>query len=84
MSFQQNLKLAMAVELGVTVDQIKDVRVVWDNGDRYDPTYPGDNEAPTFKVEVTVATPDGGTYFKELSPEFTFTALLRAVLEVGR
>lgn len=83
MSFQDDLKLAMALELGVAVDDITGVAVRWDNGDRYDPTYPGENAAPTFEVDVTVRSVHGKYDRRTLSAEFTLTALLRAVLGVG-
>lgn len=82
MSFQTSLKLAVALKLGVTVNDILDVDVRWDDGDRYDPTYPSDNVAPTFEVRVKVLD-YGKEVWKSLEPEFTFTALLRAVLLVS-
>lgn len=82
MSFQTSLKLAVALKLGVTVDDILDVDVRWDDGDRYAPTYPSDNVAPTFDVLVKVLE-CGKEVWKSLGPEFTFTTLLRAALLVG-
>lgn len=61
----------------ITAEDIEDISVDWDDGDRYDPTYPGDNEAPTFTVSVKLR---GELIPRTLPTACTFTALLRAVL----
>ena len=79
MSFGESLKAAMARHLEVSPGDIVDVGVRWDSGDRYDPTYPSENEAPIF--EVTVSLRNGDT--RNVSTEWMFTELLRAVLREG-
>lgn len=84
--FTKALRAAMAEELCIDPADIVDVRVEWDDGDRYDPTY-GDlgNVTPTFKVVVTtkavgLARDRADT---EVSIDFVFTALLRLCLGVS-
>lgn len=95
MSYQDALRVAIANELcnrqsygevAVHPDDIIDIKVRWDDGDRYDPTY-GDspNAAPTFEVGVTLkACPGRPTReWRTVSVETVFSTLLRAVLETG-
>lgn len=77
------LRAAMATELEVEPEDILDVRVEWDDGDRYDPTY-GDspNSPPKFRVIVLTKNPAATLLEtrREISVDFTFTALLRLCL----
>lgn len=67
----------------ITPEDIVDVSVYWDDGDRYDPTYgESPNAAPTFEVTVTLSDARGGQRVK-VDTAWTFTALLRAVLAIG-
>lgn len=79
MSFDNALRAVVADKLGVHPSALKSVRVVWDDGDRYDPTY-GDspNSPPTFEIEVILV--NGG--YSKLDTAWTFGALLAAVLGV--
>lgn len=91
--FRTDLKAALVNELNncwdgdaygsITPEDIVDIQVTWDDGDRYDPTY-GDspNAAPTFEVTVTLSDARGGQRLR-VGPAWTFTALLRAVLAIG-
>lgn len=80
LGFSTALRAAMAEELCIEPAEILDVRVDWDDGDRYDPTY-GDspNAAPTFRVIVTTKHGDR----TDLSIDFTFTTLLRLCLGIS-
>lgn|SRR5512139_239900 len=94
MSFQDDLKSALVDHLNrshdsgaygsICTEDIIDVRVTWDDGDRWDPTY-GDSgsAAPTFSVEVLLSDDHHPGGWVSVGPEWTFTALLRAVLAVG-
>lgn len=81
--FTKALRAAMATELEVEPDDILDVRVEWDDGDRYDPTY-GDSGNVTPKFRVIVLTKNPAATLpdarREISVDFTFTALLRLCL----
>lgn len=46
------LRERFAKKLGVEPQDILNVRVEWDNGDNYDPTYGSELTAPTFRVVV--------------------------------
>lgn len=69
------LRERFAKKLGVEPQDILNVRVEWDNGDNYDPTYGSELTAPTFRV--VVKTRSGST---ELDIDFAFTELLRFAL----
>jgi hypothetical protein len=91
--FRKDLKAALVEHLNrdwdggaygsITAGDIVDISVRWDDGDRYDPTY-GDspNAAPTFEVQVILSEARGGDRVI-VDTAWTFTALLRAVLEIG-
>lgn len=93
MSYQDALRVAVANHLNkypiddivVHPNDIADLEVHWDDGDRYDPTYGGENCEPTLEVKVTLHPsswrPHGATRTIDFS--VVFTALLRAVLETG-
>lgn len=91
--FRTDLKAALVDELNSRWDggvygsicpqDIVDIDVYWNDGDRYDPTYGGSpNDPPTFEVTVTLSQDRGGHRVK-VSTAWTFTALLRAVLAIG-
>ena len=92
MSFQDDFKAALAAELNsewdggaygsIYPENIVDIRVNWDSGDRDDPTYPSDAIVPGFEVEV-VFTCGENEFCRRVSTAWTFTALLRAVLAIG-
>jgi len=92
MSFQDDFKAALVDELNsewdggaygsIYPENIVDIRVSWDSGDRYDPTYLGDAIVPGFEVEV-VFTCGGNEFCRRVNTAWTFTALLRAVLAIG-
>ncbi|SKT21874.1 hypothetical protein [Mycobacteroides abscessus] len=79
--FRTDLKAALVDELNIRWDggvygsicpqDIVDIRVSWDDGERY---------SPTFKVEVSLS---GSRYPVRVSPEWMLSALLRAVLAIG-
>lgn len=91
--FRADLKAALVDELNsrwdggaygsICPEDIVDISVYWDDGDRYDPTY-GDssNDAPTFEVTVELSEERGGQRVK-VDTAWTFTTLLRAVLAIG-
>lgn len=80
-------------ELPVHPNDITDIELHWDNGDRPDPTYGGSTVEPTLEVRITVqramykpGNPGKtilGTEYVNVSVELVFTALLRAILETG-
>jgi hypothetical protein len=76
------LREAMARELDVPPSSIVDAEVKWDAGGmETDPTYGDEHHtAPTFTVLVTFDNADGLRRERELSTEYTLTALLRAML----
>ena len=98
MSYEQALRTAIANELchrqkpdTVTGDMpmpihpndIADIKVHWDNGDRWDPTDGGGMTTPTLEIEVTTMQPRPlgvSTEYHTMTFEMVFTALLRAVL----
>lgn len=83
MSYSDALRAMVAAELDVAPDDIHDVDVRWDSGERYDPTYGAENVAPTFDIWVKVYV-DGALTQRHLDTEFTLTALLRALLGTGK
>lgn len=90
--FRTDLKAVLVDELNsrwdggvygsINPEDIIDIRVTWDDGDRYNPTYGGDSTAPTFEVEVTLSDARGGQRVR-VDTAWTFTALLKAVLAIG-
>ncbi len=76
-SFANALRERFAEKLGVEPQDILDVRVEWDDGDNYDPTYGSELTAPTFRV--VVQTRNGNT---DLDIDFAFTELLRFALGI--
>ena len=56
-SFANTLRELFADKLGVEPQDILDVRVEWDDGDNYDPTYGSELTAPTFRVVLTSSPP---------------------------
>lgn len=79
MSADHALRQIAAKQLGVDPGAMKSVRVYWNDGDNYDPTY-GDspNSPPTFEVEVHMT--DGTRVM--LDTAWTFSALLAEMLGV--
>lgn len=94
MSYKEALRVAITNELcsrqlygeaAIHPNDIEDVKVRWDSGDRCDPTY-GDspNAAPTFEIEVTLKPdPSRSLRHHTVDVEVVFGALLKAVLETG-
>lgn len=80
-------------ELPVHPNDVVDLELHWDNGDRPDPTYGGTTVEPTLEVRVKISRPRYrpgnpgktviGTEYVDISVELVFTALLRAILETG-
>jgi hypothetical protein len=101
MSYNDALRTAIANELcrrqtrdarghmppPVHPNDIMDIELHWDNGDRPDPTYGGTTVEPTLEVRVTyncqVFHGKWQPRYETVSVELVFTALLRAVLETG-
>lgn len=85
MDLGMEMRVAIADELTtrervVTPDDIRNIDVRWDNGDRsyccvYDGDYP--NQPPTLTVEVTLDCPGGSAI---LDTEFALTTLFRALM----
>ncbi|WP_457066852.1 hypothetical protein [Mycobacteroides abscessus] len=92
MSYKEALSTAIAGELNrrshrddpiVKPDDIVNIDVRWDDGDRYSPTYGEGSAAPTLEVLVTVKNAPQFPPNTPVSIETVFGALLRAVLETG-
>lgn len=104
MSYNDAVRVAIANHLNRTVygrdsnrgaihpNDIIDIQLHWDNGDRPDPTYGGSTTEPTLEVRVTLQRPlftsmggqlRTGTELVDVSVELVFTALLRSILETG-
>lgn len=103
MSYNDAVRVAIAnhlnrhytkgAQLPVHPNDITDIQLYWDNGDRPDPTYGGSIVEPMLEVRVTVTRPTYrpgnpgktviGTEQVDVSVELVFTALLRAILETG-
>jgi len=86
--FRTDLKDALVDELNknraggaygsITPEDIVDVQVTWDDGDRtWDD---GERYSPTFEIEVSLL---GSRYPVSVRPEWMLAALLRAVLAIG-
>lgn len=82
-AFNTDLKALIARELAVSPEDILDVRVDWDDGDRYSPTYPSENTTPTFEVSFLLRDVNGTAGWRTMDTAWTLTALLRAVLGIG-
>lgn len=88
-----NQHYVRAGELPVRPNDVIDLELHWDSGDRPDPTYGGSTTEPTLEVRVKVERPiyvvgnpgRAGSQFNQVdvSVELVFTALLRAILETG-
>lgn len=83
---------AEAAQLPVHPNDITDIALHWDDGDRPDSTYGGSTVEPTLEVRVTVSRPvftsaGGHTRVRTeqvgVSVELVFNALLHAILETG-
>lgn len=79
MTYQEDMRRVVAEELDIDPADIRDIVVLWDSGENNDPTYGGDNVAPTFEIQVWYYTGTHQTY-REVSVEFMFTQLLRRLL----
>lgn len=87
MDLGMEMRVAIANELTtrerlVTPDDIRNIDVRWDNGDRSDYYYEGDypNQPPTLSVEVTLDCPGGSAM---LDTEFALTLLFRTLMGVS-
>lgn len=64
--------------------ELIDVEVTWDDGYSYDPTYGSSSSAPTFDIVVYYRLPgDDFRMEQRLNTSLTFTAMLRALLEIS-
>lgn len=70
---------------------IIDIDVRWDTGERYDPTFPRDNEPPVFEMSVTfrprtdldsIGLNRTGSLAKPVDPGFLLELLLRQSLNL--
>lgn len=83
MNYQEALNAFVTEQLNEydPISKLIDVKVEWDDGDRYDPTYGGGaNTTPNFEIRAIYKNANGVIMTRTIDTAMTLEAMLKALL----